>query len=109
MFDVVWPGNRKPEPKRGKLPAIGNTVDLETGKYTNGIGANKLKAMGKTWKFDSHRYAAIICEVLEILRATFMAIESGLRLPTDALPRSLSTCATTHRPSTSNRLCRLVR
>lgn len=41
IIDVKWGGNRTPD-ARGKLPPVGNTVDLATAKYTNSIGAEQL-------------------------------------------------------------------
>jgi hypothetical protein len=41
VIDVKWSGTRKPDAK-GKLPPVGNTVDLATAKYTNSIGAEEL-------------------------------------------------------------------
>ena len=41
VYDVVWSGNRKIDAK-GKLPAVGNTVDVKSAKYTNTIGAAQL-------------------------------------------------------------------
>ena len=38
VFDVVWSGDRKPG-KDGKVPAVGNTVDLKKATYTNAIGS----------------------------------------------------------------------
>ena len=42
VYDVVWSGDRKPDPKTGKVPAVGNTVDIKTATYTNSIGATEL-------------------------------------------------------------------
>ena len=39
---MVWSGDRKPDPKTGKVPAVGNTVDVKTATYTNSIGATEL-------------------------------------------------------------------
>ena len=30
IYDVVWSGDRKVDPKTGKVPAVGNTVDVKT-------------------------------------------------------------------------------
>ena len=38
VYDIAWSGDRKPGAD-GKLPAVGNTVDLSTATYTNSIGA----------------------------------------------------------------------
>jgi hypothetical protein len=84
VFDVVWAGGRQPDPDTGKLPAIGNTVDLKTGQYTNEIGASELKTVWTDPDFNVHRYAAYYLRVLEIPTprwSTLLAIENGLPLP----------------------------
>ena len=43
IFDVAWAGDRKPDPK-GRVPAIGSTVNVEKATYTNDIGATELVA-----------------------------------------------------------------
>jgi len=37
-YDVAWSGSRKPG-QNGKLPSVGNTVDVKNASYTNAIGA----------------------------------------------------------------------
>src|SRR5262249_49361789 len=39
VFDVAWSDHRKRDPATGKLPAVGDTVDLKTGHTANSIGA----------------------------------------------------------------------
>ena len=46
VHDVVWSGSRKLNID-GKLPPVGNTVDLEMATYANTIGTGFL---GETWK-----------------------------------------------------------
>lgn len=41
-FSVVWGGDRKLDAKTGKLPPVGDTVDIKTATYTNSIGATEL-------------------------------------------------------------------
>ena len=41
IFDVAWSGDRKIGAD-GKLPAVGDTVDIKTATYTNDIGAAQL-------------------------------------------------------------------
>src|SRR4029077_10656071 len=87
VFDVVWSGTRKPDPKTGKLPAVGNTVDLKTGQFTNDIGAAELKAIWTDPEFNPHHFAAYYLRVLEIPTprwSTLLAIQTGLPLPKDA-------------------------
>ena len=89
VFDVAWAGNRRPDPKTGTLPAVGDTVDLKTGTYTNAIGAAELKAVWKDPDFDPHRYAVYYVRVLEIPTprwTTLLAVEAGLPLPKDVPP-----------------------
>ena len=44
VYDVAWSGDRKPGAD-GKLPAVGNTVDVANATYTNTIGAPQLSAV----------------------------------------------------------------
>jgi len=41
VYDVVWSGARKPD-KNGKLPPVGNTVDVANATWANSIGATEL-------------------------------------------------------------------
>jgi hypothetical protein len=86
VLDVAWAGDRKPDPKSGVLPAVGDSVDLETGTYTNAIGAAELKAVWRDPDFDPRRHAAYYVRVLEIPTprwTTLLAVEAGLPLPKD--------------------------
>ena len=86
VFDVAWAGNRRPDPKTGKLPAVGDTVDLKTGQSTNTIGAAELKTVWKDPEFNPNHLAAYYLRVLEIPTprwSTLLAIKNGLPLPKD--------------------------
>jgi len=65
VYDVVWAGDRKPG-KDGKLPAVGNTVDLKTATYSNSIGAVQLSATWQDPNFDPTEKAFYYVRVLEI-------------------------------------------
>jgi len=39
VYDVAWSDDRAPDAS-GVLPAVGNTVDLETASWSNSIGAS---------------------------------------------------------------------
>ena len=51
VYDVVWSGDRKPDAK-GKLPAVGNTVDLKAANWLNTIGASELMTVWTDPDFD---------------------------------------------------------
>ncbi len=66
VYDVVWSGDRKADPKTGKLPAVGNTVDIKTATYTNSIGAPELVGEWTDPSFDSKSSVTYYARVLEI-------------------------------------------
>jgi len=65
VYDVAWSGQRKPG-KDGKLPAVGNTVNVPEASYTNSIGAPYLAAHWKDPAFDPRLRAFYYVRVLEI-------------------------------------------
>ena len=65
VYDVVWSGDRKPNAK-GKLPPVGNTVDLEAANWTNTIGASELAVVWTDTDFDGKEPAFYYARVLEI-------------------------------------------
>ncbi len=65
VYDVAWGGDRKPG-KDGKLPAVGNTVDVENATWTNTIGAPELITVWTDPDFDAGQRAFYYVRVLEI-------------------------------------------
>ena len=65
IHDVAWSGDRKPGAD-GKLPAVGNTVDVANATWTNTIGASELIAVWKDPDFDASLGAVYYVRVLEI-------------------------------------------
>jgi hypothetical protein len=65
VFDVVWSGDRSPAVD-GKLPAVGNTVDLVTARYSNEIGAVELSSVWQDPQFDPRTPAFYYARVLQI-------------------------------------------
>lgn len=85
VFDVAWSGGRERD-ANGHLPAVGNTVDLKTGQYTNSIGAAELATVWTDPSFRPDQAAVYYVRVLEIPTprwSTLRAIEYGLPLPKD--------------------------
>ncbi len=65
VYDVKWTGDRKPDAS-GKLPPVGNTVDLKTATYVNSIGATELVTSWSDPEFDAKLKAVYYVRVLEI-------------------------------------------
>ena len=90
VYDVAWSGNRKPG-KDGKLPPVGNTVNVKEASYTNAIGAPYLTAYWKDPSFDPKQRAFYYVRVIEIPTprwTTYDAKVFGVTLPTD-VPASI--------------------
>lgn len=65
VYDVAWSGDRKPDAD-GKLPPVGDTVDLANATWTNTIGAPELIAVWKDPDFDASLPAFYYGRVIEI-------------------------------------------
>jgi hypothetical protein len=65
VYDVVWSGDRQPSAD-GKLPPVGNTVDVEEASYSNSLGAAGLQAFWRDPDFDPAQRAFYYVRVLEI-------------------------------------------
>mgnify|MGYP001818071074 FL=1 len=86
VHDVIWSGDRKPDSK-GKLPPVGNTVDLEAANWTNTIGASELTAVWTDPDFDSSENAFYYARVIEIPTPRWIVYDKvrlGAELPKDA-------------------------
>ena len=62
---MVWSDGRTPGAD-GKLPPVGNTVDVRTGQYANSIGDAQLVAVWADPEFDSSKRAFYYGRVIQI-------------------------------------------
>ena len=86
VYDVVWSDDRKPDAK-GKLLAVGNTVDLEAANWTNTIGAAELGTVWTDPDFNPNENAFCYARVLEIPTPRWVLYDKvrlGSELPADA-------------------------
>ena len=87
IFDVALSGGRKTDPRTGKVPAVGSTVDLTTATYKNTIGAATLQTVWRDPEFDAAKPAVYYLRALEIPTprwTTYIAAKNGLPLPTSS-------------------------
>ena len=75
VYDVVWSGERKPGTD-GKLPAVGNTVDVKNATWTNTIGSPELIAVWTDPDFDPKQSAFYYARVIEIPTPRWTAYEA---------------------------------
>ena len=91
IYDVAWSDSdkRKPDPKTGQLPPVGNTVDVSKATYTNDIGDSQLSVVWTDPDFDPTIPAAYYVRVLEIPTprwSTYDAVKMGVEPPKDVSP-----------------------
>jgi hypothetical protein len=83
VYDVVWSGGRQPGAD-GKLPPVGNTVDVANATWTNTIGAPELIGVWSDPDFDPALAAVYYARVVEIPTPRWTAYEAkrfGVKMP----------------------------
>ncbi len=83
VYDVAWSGDRKAGAD-GKLPPVGNTVNVAEANWTNTIGATELITVWKDPAFDPAMRAFYYARVLEIPTPRWTAYEAkrfNIRMP----------------------------
>ena len=83
VYDVAWSGGRKPGAD-GKLPPVGNTVDVANATWTNTIGAPELITVWRDPAFDPKLRAVYYARVIEIPTPRWTAYDAkrfGVKMP----------------------------
>ena len=75
VYDVAWSGARQPG-EDGKLPPVGNTVDVANASWTNTIGAPELITVWTDPQFDAGQRAFYYARVIEIPTPRWTAYEA---------------------------------
>jgi len=87
IYDVAWSGDRQPTAGDGKLPPVGNTVDVAAATYTNDIGAPGLASSWTDPDFDPGMRAFYYARIIEIPTprwSTYDAKRLGVAAPQPA-------------------------
>jgi hypothetical protein len=91
VYDVVWSDDRRADAKTGKLPPVGNTVDVKDASFKNTIGDTQLSIVWTDPDFDASQHAVYYVRVLEIPTprwSTYDAKTLGIPVPT-GVPASI--------------------
>ncbi len=75
VYDVAWSDDRKVNAK-GKLPSVGNTVDVANATWVNSIGAPELITVWTDPDFDASQSAFYYARVIEIPTPRWTAYEA---------------------------------
>ena len=75
VYDVVWSGDRE-RGRDGKVPAVGNTVDVANATWTNSIGSPELIGYWGDPDFDPKEKAFYYARVIEIPTPRWTAYEA---------------------------------
>jgi hypothetical protein len=88
VYDVVWSDMAKrPKGANGKVPAVGDTVDIATASYKNSIGAPELMSVWTDPDFDPSIRAFYYVRVLEIPTPRWVLFDA-LRYKSKLLPET---------------------
>ena len=80
---MVWSGDRQPD-GNGKLPAVGNTVNVKEATWSNSIGSPELIGVWQDPDFAPNQSAFYYARVIEIPTPRWTAYEArrfGIDMP----------------------------
>ena len=86
VYDVAWSDDRKPRAD-GKLPPVGDTVDVKNANWTNTIGASELGVVWTDSDFDPKVRAFYYARVIEIPTPRWIVYDAfrfGVEIPKGA-------------------------
>jgi hypothetical protein len=86
VYNVAWSDGRQPDAD-GKLPPVGNTVDLKNANWTNTIGAAELGTVWTDPDFDPNQRAFYYARVIEIPTPRWIVYDAfryGIEIPEGA-------------------------
>ncbi len=86
VHDVIWSGDRQPGAD-GKLPPVGNTVDVANATWSNSIGSPELITVWRDPDFDASQSAFYYARVIEIPTPRWTAYDAkrfAVKMPAEA-------------------------
>ena len=88
VFDVVWgDADKRPKGANGKVPAVGDTVNIAKASYTNSIGDPELRAVWTDPEFNRNIRAFYYVRVIEIPTPRWVLYDKvrlGAKIPKEA-------------------------